>query len=120
MIANQSTIEAANTYYKDGQAAKLKCFYLHPTGQFFIQANSRSAGKEVSVLNGARTFINVFTRTYNWLMPKYTISITSILILSCHLRLRLSVLCYKRHPSHLTELHSIKMYNLVYARNKLQ
>jgi hypothetical protein len=28
--------------------------------------------------------------------------------------------CYKRHPSHLTELHAIKMYNLVYARNEIQ
>jgi hypothetical protein len=120
MITNQSTIEAANTYYMEGQAAKLKCLYLHPAGQFFIQANSRSVGKEVSVLNGARMFINVFARTYHWLMSKHTISITSTLILSYHLRLRSSVLCYKRHSSHLTELHSIKMYNLVYARNKMQ
>jgi hypothetical protein len=27
---------------------------------------------------------------------------------------------YKRHPSHLTELHAIKMYNLIYARNEMQ
>jgi hypothetical protein len=29
-------------------------------------------------------------------------------------------MCYKRHPSLLTELHAIKMYNLVYARNEMQ
>jgi hypothetical protein len=28
--------------------------------------------------------------------------------------------CYKRHPSHLTELHALKMYNLVYASNDMQ
>jgi hypothetical protein len=69
MITNQSTIEAANTYHIDGLAAKQKCLYLHPTGQFLIQANSRSAGKEISFLNGARRFINVFTRAYHWVFP---------------------------------------------------
>jgi hypothetical protein len=91
MITNQSTNEAAKTYYIDGQAAKQKCFYLNPAGQFLIQGNSRSDGKEVSVLNGARRFINVFARTCHWLISKHTISVTSILILSCHLRLRSSV-----------------------------
>jgi hypothetical protein len=52
-------------YYIHGQAAKQKYFYLHPAGQFLIQANSRSACKEVSVLNGGRMFINVFTRAYH-------------------------------------------------------
>jgi hypothetical protein len=76
MVTNQATIEAANTYYIDGQAAKQKCFYLHPAEQFLIQGNSRSAGKEVSVLNEARRFINVFIRSYHWLISKHTISIT--------------------------------------------
>jgi hypothetical protein len=91
MITNQSTTETANTYYVEGQAAKLKCLYLHPAGQFLIQANIRSAGKEVSVLNGVGSFINVFTRTYHWVISKHTISIRSILVLSFHLRLRSSV-----------------------------
>jgi hypothetical protein len=26
--------------------------------------------------------------------------------------------CYKRRPSHLVELHAIKMYNLIYAGNE--
>jgi hypothetical protein len=32
MITNQSTNQAANTYYIDGQADNQKCFYLHPVG----------------------------------------------------------------------------------------
>jgi hypothetical protein len=119
VFTNQSTIEAANTYYIDGQAEKQKCFHLHPAGQFLIQANSRSAGKEVSVLNGARRFINVFTRVCHWLVYKhyfYNINLNIILPFTS----QIIRVCYKRHASHHTELHAIKMYNLVYARNEIQ
>jgi hypothetical protein len=55
MITNQSTIEAANTYI-DGEAAKQKYLYLHPAGQFLIQANSRSAGKSLSLMEPQGSF----------------------------------------------------------------
>jgi hypothetical protein len=88
MITNQSTNQAANTcllYRWTG--CQTEMFYPHPAGQFLIQANGRSACKEVSVLNGARRFINVFTRAYHWLISAH-VSITSVLILFRHLRLR--------------------------------
>jgi hypothetical protein len=62
----------------------------------------------------------VVTRSYHRVISTDTTSKTSILILSYHLRLRSSVCVNKRHPSHLTELHAIKMYNLVYARNEME
>jgi hypothetical protein len=85
-----------------------------------IQGNNLSAGKEVSVLNGARRFINVVTRSYHRVISTDTISKTSILILSYHLRLTSSLCVNKRHPSHLTELQDIKIYSLVYARNEME
>jgi hypothetical protein len=101
------------------QGAKQKYFYLHRAGLFLIQANSGSSGKEASVLNGARSFINVFTRTYHWVMSTYyfyNINFNIILPFTS----QIFGLCYKRRPSHLTELHAIKMYNIVYARNEMQ
>jgi hypothetical protein len=107
------------TYYIDGQAAKQKCLYLHPAGQFLIQANSRSAGKEASVLNGARSFIIVFTKTYHWVMSTHYFYNKNFNII-VPFTSQIFRVCYKRHPSHLTDLHAIKIYNFVYARNETQ
>jgi hypothetical protein len=120
MITNQSTNQAANTcllYRWTG--CQTEMFYLHRAGQFLIQDNSRSSGKEASVLNGGRSFINVFTRTYHWVMSThyfYNINFNIILPFTSQMFRE----CYKRHPSQLTELHAIKMYNFVYARNETQ
>jgi hypothetical protein len=74
MFTNQLTNQAATlAYFIDGQAVKQKCFCLHRAGRFLIQANRRSSGKEASVFNGARRFINVFTRNYHWLISTHTL-----------------------------------------------
>jgi hypothetical protein len=115
IITNQSTTKLPTlAYYTDGQAARQKCFYLHRAWQFLIQANSCSSGKEVSVLNGARRFINWLISTHTHYF--YNTSFNIILPFTS----QIFRVCYKRHPSHLTEHHAIKMYNLVYARNEIK
>jgi hypothetical protein len=90
-LSSQPTKLPTLAYFIGGQTAKQKSFHLHRAGQFLIQANSRSAGKEFSVFNWARRLFNMFTRSYHWLIFIHTVSITSILILSCRLRLKSSV-----------------------------
>jgi hypothetical protein len=103
-------------YNIDGQVA----MFLTPFTKAVLDKNhSHSAGKEVSVLNRALRFIKMFTRVYHWVISTHTITITSILTLSYHLR-HLFCECYKRHPSHLTKFRAIKLYILVYARNEMQ
>jgi hypothetical protein len=88
-LTSQPTKLPTLAYIIDGQAAKQKFLYIHRAGQFLIQTNSRSAGKEVSVLNGARRFINVFTRTYHWVISSihsfYNINFNIILPLTSHI-----------------------------------